>query len=467
MASRAHVYAVLELRRRMKRIGPYQTQGALPGGGNADVYLAVRDDSSEQVVVKVLRSGPRSEPWRRFVKEVEVVQGLGEFPGVLPILDAGVPVQPESGDRAWYAMPLANRADEVLASSPLEEVVAAVASYADTLARLHALGHHHRDIKPANLYRLGGEWLIGDFGLVDVPDAEAITQPNRRFGPANFLPYELVISPDTADGGPVDVYELAKTIWVLAAPGINFAPLGPQAADGSEYTLERLTEGHPLAPELDKLIEACTRTDPSLRPAMIQVAADLRAWLAMFERRRSGDDPGPLRDAAASVRAAFADDLTAGRLQEQRITIARRRWTSVTYGMEQLQNELADLLPGAVSRANHNATALARLQPPRFDQLPEPVLTDLDVIVIRPRSSGLHPELLLAVLGEFQTDGALLLRAGVFIDFPRIDAGENEQVFESIALVESAQTSEAVEGAVEALRRAAPVWLEKLKDASA
>jgi hypothetical protein len=47
---------------------------------------------------------------------------------------------------------------------------------ADTLARLvEELGLGYRDIKPRNLYELDGRWLVGDFGLVDVPNAEELT----------------------------------------------------------------------------------------------------------------------------------------------------------------------------------------------------------------------------------------------------------------------------------------------------
>jgi hypothetical protein len=344
-------------------------------------------------------------------------------------------------------------------------VVAAVATFADTLARLHALDHHHRDIKPANLYQLDGEWVIGDFGIVDVPDAEAITEAGRRFGPANFLPYELITNPDTAAGGPVDVYELAKTLWVLAA-GEPFAPLGPQPADGGRFTLDQLTEGNPLAAELDRLIQACTRTDPSLRPSMAQVAADLGAWIAMSQRRERGADHDALRDAAAELRAAFADDLTAGQLHERRVAEARKRITSLGYGIDQLASEIGTALPGAVTRANYHDTAMSSLTRFRVDQTPDPVMTGMEAMLVRLKQDGFFPELVLAVVAELEADGRLAIRAGVFLDYPQLDAGESERVFESSALVETIETENAVEESIAALRAAAPVWLRKLKERS-
>lgn len=41
----------------------------------------------------------------------------------------------------------------------------------------------HRDIKPGNLYDLDGAWLIGDFGLIAVPQATGLTVDGRQVGP--------------------------------------------------------------------------------------------------------------------------------------------------------------------------------------------------------------------------------------------------------------------------------------------
>lgn len=443
------------------RLGHYELLRRLPDGGNADVFVAVADGSDREVAVKRLRAKPGSEPWRRFAQEVRVVERLGDFPGILPILHSGVPDDPHPDDRAWYAMPLAERVDGVLGGAPPEDVVRAVAAYAEMLSRLHAIEHHHRDVKPANLYRLDGHWLVGDFGIVDVPDAEAITKAGKKFGPANFLPYELITSPDTAKGGPVDVYELAKTLWVLAA-GEPYAPLGPQPSDGGKFTLDRILGGHPLASRLDAIIEQCTRTDPDLRPPMMQLHADLQAWIEMVERRGRGEDDGALAEAAAKLRAAFADDLTAGQLWKQREAKARERMNALAAGVNGLTAEIAKLLPGAVTNTNYNGTVLARLRSPRLDQIPEPVMTGVQVVVVRPRAGGFDPEVLLGVVAELAPDGQMSIRAGAFLDYPQLDAGDSEQLFESDALVESLETENAVELVVAALRDAAPTWLAKL-----
>src|SRR6187551_3550622 len=83
------------------RVGQYELLRKLPHGGNADVFVAVADDSDYEVALKCLRSKPGSEPWRRFVQEVQVVTQLGAFPGILPILHSGIADDPKPEDRAW------------------------------------------------------------------------------------------------------------------------------------------------------------------------------------------------------------------------------------------------------------------------------------------------------------------------------------------------------------------------------
>ena len=115
-------------------------------------------------------------------------------------------------------MPVATPLPEALRTARLEEKVAAVARIATTLDRLWVeFGMAHRDIKPQNLYRYDNDWVVGDFGLVSLPDADSLTRDDRQVGPANFLPYEMIASPSNASGGPVDVYSFAKTLWVLAS----------------------------------------------------------------------------------------------------------------------------------------------------------------------------------------------------------------------------------------------------------
>jgi serine/threonine protein kinase len=150
-----------------RRAGSWELGEKLGKGGNATVWAAVHAETGEAAAVKLLNAKKReTERFLRFVREIETLAALGKFDGVLPVVDFSLP---EGGaEDPWLAMPIATPIRDALTGQPLELVVEALQAVADTLARLaeeHSLGH--RDIKPGNLYELDGDWLVGDFGLVD------------------------------------------------------------------------------------------------------------------------------------------------------------------------------------------------------------------------------------------------------------------------------------------------------------
>lgn len=265
-------------------------------GGNGVVWRAVSEDGSSEVALKVVKSKkPDAEPYRRFVHEIKFLLGLGDYEGVLPVIDAHLPESPV-GDRPWLVMPIATPISDALADAPLDTVVEAVQVIAATLARLaaeHRMGH--RDIKPGNLYALDGAWLIGDFGLIDIPDLDELTRSDRPLGPAHFTAYEVIQDPKNAPSGPADVYSLAKTLWALSTGG-NWPPIGHQSATSEGYRISDF-RAHPKARDLDQLVDRMTRLEPDARPTMDEVAADLAAWI-----RR---DPEPMDIEVADLRSRF------------------------------------------------------------------------------------------------------------------------------------------------------------------
>ena len=210
-------------------VGPWTLGDRLGRGGNAQVWNATRASSDTPVALKVINAtNVDREPYQRFVREIIFLQDHPGFPGVLPLLDAYLPEQPSRRDQPWLAMPIATPIVDALEGKSIVDVVGAVAAIADTLARLEAeLNIAHRDIKPGNLYEFDGKWLIGDFGLIKVPDAESLTAEGRQVGPAHYTAYEMILNPVTADPHPADVYSLGKTLWVLAT-GQRFPPEGHQ-----------------------------------------------------------------------------------------------------------------------------------------------------------------------------------------------------------------------------------------------
>jgi serine/threonine protein kinase len=302
-------------------IGPYRVRDELGRGGNAVVYRAVREGENVDVALKVRAGRPSTEPYRRFKQEIETLQRIGSFPGVLPVLESHIPDSPSKEDPAWLAMPISRPIRNVVADAELALVIEAVAGVADTLARLqeeHDLGH--RDVKPPNLYELGGEWLIGDFGLIDIPEGEDLTGSGKPIGSRHYTPWEMISNPAGASSHPADVYAMGKTLWVLAT-GQNYPPEGPQPAGVQGLSIGDYRP-HPYDLALDRLIERMTLRDPSARPTKREVADELRTWLEL-------PTPTPDRDVSEirmKIREKLATEISAEEMKDRWRAAHREAW---------------------------------------------------------------------------------------------------------------------------------------------
>lgn len=185
-------------------IGAWTLHERLGCGGNATVWTATRAGTPNPIALKLINSTKvEREPYQRFVREIEFLQAHRSVTGVLPLIEAHLPKQPSKADPPWLAMPVATPITHALEGKPLADVVVAVAAIADTLVRLQReAGIAHRDIKPGNLYELQGSWLIGDFGLVAIPDARSLTAEGRQLGPAHYTAYEMILNGSSADPHP-------------------------------------------------------------------------------------------------------------------------------------------------------------------------------------------------------------------------------------------------------------------------
>lgn len=261
-----------------QRVGPWTLHQQLGRGGNASVYLATRGVEDTPVALKVINATKvEREPYQRFVREISFLRQHGAIAGLLPLVDAHLPDGPSRADRPWLAMPVATPMAEALQGRPLLDVVTAVAAIADTLWRLQRdHGIAHRDIKPGNLYELDGAWLVGDFGLVALPDTDGLTAQGRPLGPAHYMPYEMIRDPSRADPHAADVYSLGKTLWVLATDQ-RFPPEGHQPVGTRGFGI-RDFRPHARAAALDQEIDLMTRLHAEERPTKEQVSRDLAAW---------------------------------------------------------------------------------------------------------------------------------------------------------------------------------------------
>jgi serine/threonine protein kinase len=258
------------------RIGQWTLEDELGRGGNAIVWRARRDDGLD-AALKVLQGRRRdSEAFRRFRDEIAILKRLGSHPGILPLIDADLPDEPRAP--AWLAMPEAETTRTALDQAPVDLVVGAVATFAETLTDLQRRRIAHRDIKPENLYRYEERWLIGDFGLVEYPEKDSVTRPGQRFGPNHFVAPEVVADAATAEGPPSDLYSLAKTLWVLLT-GQRWPPPGEHRLDRPEYLVTTYLSGDRVQ-LLDPVIARATRHNPAERQTTENFARQLRVWLS-------------------------------------------------------------------------------------------------------------------------------------------------------------------------------------------
>lgn len=320
-----------------KTIGLWTLHRRLGEGGNAKVWEASHENGTT-CALKVLNSSRAGrEPYQRFVREIEFLRSVDDD-GVLTLIDAHLPEQPGPDNRAWLAMPVARPVTEAIEGAALEIIVSAVRAFAATLARLGAEhGVAHRDIKPGNLYELDGAWLVGDFGLVALPDVEELTRTGRPLGPAHFLAYEMLTDPANADPQPADVFSLAKTLWVLACAQ-NYPPQGHQPSTRRGLLIADFVV-HPHAAVLDRLVDRMTRVRPDERPTMQEVAEELARWEQLSGQDVVVDISEARQRLHASMRAEFdRQDL---REQQREMALAAvRRYQDLVAPLNQALRDL-------------------------------------------------------------------------------------------------------------------------------
>lgn len=362
------------------------------------------------MAVKLINSRKvEREPYQRFVREIEFLRSHQDVPGLLPLLDAHLPDQPGKDDQPWLAMPIATPITNALEGRPLADVVAAVAAIADTLARLQRdFGIAHRDIKPGNLYKLDGSWLIGDFGLIAVPDAKSLTTDGRQVGPAHYTAYEMILHPATADPHPADVYSLGKTLWVLAT-GQAFPPEGHQPVGTRGFGIGDFRP-HPRASILDQEVDLMTRLHPEERPSKEQAARDLALWNELSGEPAVID----LSEAGARLREKLRSSIAEQDTQEQYKDLAQsavRRLQQLTAPLNESLKELyprthVDTMSDKMTRNLFRTHAGRRY---------EIVFQWQRCTLVAPSSRPASTTLRMSRSVELFSDGSFLLRLWVFV----------------------------------------------------
>ncbi|HAE58171.1 MAG TPA: hypothetical protein DCG54_01355 [Anaerolineae bacterium] len=263
------VFAGLEL-------GNWKLLRRLGRGGNANVWAAKKTKKpSALAAIKILKRA-RGAGLRRFIAEITILQQLGNFPGILPLVDSISLENIEQDRYVWLVIPIATPLLETINEQTLSssDIVCGVTQIAHTLKELHSLNITHRDIKPDNLYSWNNMWVISDFGIASFPQKETLTLAQKKLGPLHYLAPEMLEHADNADAKKADVYSLAKTLWVLLT-GQNYPPPGEQRRDVPAFHIAEWCDvQHPDV--VDDLIESSTRHNPDKRPTMNEFLNVLR-----------------------------------------------------------------------------------------------------------------------------------------------------------------------------------------------
>jgi serine/threonine protein kinase len=204
---RTGIHPLIKGYRFMRKLGSTEHSG---------VYLAERESTHLQVVLKVLRQMPEQGDsigaFDRFLQEYETIAEM-DHPNIVKIYDLGV-----GDDHAHIAMEYLDGGDlrnKIEAGASVREAVKYLRQIASALSAVHEKHVLHRDLKPGNIMlRKNGSIALIDFGLAKRVKLEtAITDKGEIFG----TPYYM--SPEQGHGTNVDersdVYSLGVIFFEL------------------------------------------------------------------------------------------------------------------------------------------------------------------------------------------------------------------------------------------------------------
>lgn len=204
-------------------IGHYRLQRRLGRGGMSEVYLAIDENTQQEVAIKLVSSS-HTEYSERFRHEIETMRTLTHN-HILPILDAG-----EHGPWHYLAMPYIRQGTlfERLRRSPLtlQEAGDVLEQVASALQFAHDHGIIHRDIKPSNILLYGERYVyLADFGLAKaIEDNKGLTQTDCLMGTPEYLAPELMDRPATTSS---DIYALGIVLYEMVTGRVPFRASTP------------------------------------------------------------------------------------------------------------------------------------------------------------------------------------------------------------------------------------------------
>ncbi len=181
----------------------------------AAVFLAVQENLSRMVAVKVLNMGFFSNPRmsKRFIKEARTLSAL-VHPNIVTIFDVGKIEKSHFIVMEFLQESLKDRLRKQRKLAP-DEAIHTVRQVADALFYAHENGIIHRDVKPDNiLFRKDGTPVILDFGIAKRVDSDTrLTRTGVSIGTPQYMSPEQC-NAEKVDGRS-DVYSLGVVFYEM------------------------------------------------------------------------------------------------------------------------------------------------------------------------------------------------------------------------------------------------------------
>jgi non-specific serine/threonine protein kinase/serine/threonine-protein kinase len=281
------------------RIGPYKVVRELGHGGMGSVYLAERDDEQyhQQVAIKLIHPGLRSEAIRRrFRNEMQILANLNH-PNIARLFDAGETANGVPYLVMEYAdgVSINRYCDEHDLST--EKRLQLFCTVCDAVQYAHQHLVIHRDIKPGNILVTGdGLPKLVDFGIAKLlsagSPAEVTVMP--------FMTPEYA-SPEQVRGLSVttatDVYSLGVVLYQLLSGQLPYQ-LNTRAPHEIAHAIceqepERPSTRKRLHSDLDNIVLMAMRKEPERRYGTPQqLAEDIQRHLRGLPVRARHDTFG-------------------------------------------------------------------------------------------------------------------------------------------------------------------------------
>jgi serine/threonine protein kinase len=257
--------------------------GSIGSGASGRVLKARRKSNGQIVAIKRFLPTNKHDFPKYLTREVSALRRFShpsilKFYGCIQSSDSTLPSiiteYLENGSVADYIFTGRRQARQLTPTCKMKVLYGT----ANVVALLHSFGTIHRDIKPANIL-LNEKWEpeIADFGLAREFSPTGMNQ-TRGVGTSWYIAPE---AEDGPYGPPADVFAYGMMMYVVVT---GTRPFGSPSDFHIKQELEkgRRPDIPKTVPEkIAKLIEACWNHNPSQRPLMSEVAAQLASGMSI------------------------------------------------------------------------------------------------------------------------------------------------------------------------------------------